>query len=361
MTVETPDTRNLSIPEPLPATMQAARFYTPGDVRIENIPLPQPGTGEVLVKIERALTCGTDLKCYRRGHPVLLANTPSPFGHEGCGRIAALGDGVSHFQVNQRVAFANSAPCGECFFCQKSQPNLCENITFLNGTYAEYILLSDNVVAKNTHAVDDSILPDVAAFTEPLAVALRGVLAMDIQPEDTLCLLGIGPIGLLMVAVAKSLGAHVTALGRSPLKRQLATQMGADTVIEWTDDITAETLQATTPGGYGFDHVIEAVGLPEKWQFAVDIVRKGGKVNLFGGCPGGSTVTFDTRRLHYDEVTLLSLFHHTPAHIAMAVDWLTTGKLDPRPLITDTMPLSDLTRGFEQLSAGQAVKFAIQP
>lgn len=345
----------------LPDAMTAARFYAPGDVRVEAAPLPVPAAGEILVNIERALTCGTDLKCFRRGHPVLLASIPSLFGHEGCGRVAAVGEGVTKFTVGQRVVAANSAPCGQCFFCDKQQPNLCENIEFLNGTYSNYLLLPANIVNKNTYAVPDTTPAEVAAFTEPLAVALRGVKAMGIQPGDSLCLLGIGPIGLLMVAVAKQLGANVTALGRSEIKRELATAMGAEQVIHWMDDVTADSLKATTDGGYGFDHVIEAVGLPEKWQFAVDVVRKGGKVNLFGGCPGGSTVTFDTRRLHYDEITLLSLFHHTPAHVAEALNWLVTGKLDPRPLITDTIALHDLVAGFERLMAGDAVKLAINP
>lgn len=345
----------------LPATMQAARFYAPGDVRIETVPVPQPGPGELLVRMEMALTCGTDLKCYRRGHPVLLSTLPSPFGHEGCGMVAAVGEGVTAFSTGQRVVAANSAPCGACFFCNKQQPNLCENLFFLNGTYAQYLLIPERIVAKNTYVVPPHTPAHLAAFAEPLAVALRGVMEMHIQPGDTVCLLGIGPIGLLMVAVAAQLGAQVTALGRSLLKRQLAAQMGAKNVIHWQDDLTPEQLRANTPGGHGFDHVIEAVGLPEIWQLAVQTVRKGGKVNLFGGCPGGSTVTLETRRLHYDEITLLSLFHHTPAYMAMAVAWLTSGKINPSPLITDTLQLEELLGAFAKLNEGNAVKLAIRP
>ncbi len=350
----------------LPKTMQAARFFAPSDVRLTTVPCPAPQAGELVITINAALTCGTDVKCYRRGHPVLLGDTigehGSPFGHEGCGTVIAVGEGVTAFKVGDSVVAANSAPCGSCFFCEKNQPNLCSNIAFLNGTYAEYLTIPANIVKKNTHKLPDGVLPTNAAFTEPLAVALRGVMEMNLQPGDTVALLGIGPIGLLMANVATQLGAHVTAYGRSPLKRELATTFaGAKQVIHWTDDVTADAMRAHNPGGYGFDAVIEAVGLPEIWQRAVQIVRKGGKVNLFGGCPGGSTVTFDTRRLHYDEITLLSLFHHTPSYIAMAVEWLSTGKLDPSPLITQTMPLSQTVNALEAVIAGKAVKVALIP
>ncbi len=353
-------------PNTPPQTMQAARFYAPGDVRVEPVALPAPQAGELVIKIDAALTCGTDVKCYRRGHPVLLANTPnscsSPFGHEGCGTVVAIGNGVTNFSVGDLVVAANSAPCGDCFFCDKNQPNLCNNIAFLNGTYAEYLTIPANIVSKNTHTLPPGFAPTKGAFTEPLAVALRGVMEMNIQPGDTVALLGIGPIGLLMARVATELGAQVTAYGRNPLKRQLASTFAhCQHVVHWTEDLTPEVMKAATPQGYGFDMVIEAVGLPHIWQLATQLVRKGGKVNLFGGCPGGSTVELDTRRLHYDEITLLSLFHHTPAYIAMAVDWLTTHKLDPSPLITDTRPLTDVVPALEAVMAGEAIKVALIP
>ena len=165
----------------LPESMHAALFYEPRVVRYEPMPIPSIGAGEILVRVGAALTCGTDLKCYRRGHPVLLGTLPSPFGHEFAGTIAAVGDGVDHLSVGQRVVSANSAPCGECYYCEQDQENLCEHLELLNGAYAEYIRVPAPITAKNTHILPDSTPFTIAAFTEPLAVSLRGVMEMNLK------------------------------------------------------------------------------------------------------------------------------------------------------------------------------------
>jgi L-iditol 2-dehydrogenase len=370
----------------LPNSMEAARFFAPGDLRVETLHVAPPQQDELLMRVEVALTCGTDLKCFKRGHPVLLGALPSLFGHEGAGTVVAIGKNVSHFKPGDRVVAANSAPCGQCFFCEHQQPNLCEQLVLLNGTYAQYITLPVPIVARNTYQIPESLSFEKAAFVEPLAVALRGIVETSpllteryqnrraLSPADyqpTLALLGIGPIGLLMAKVASLMGVRVTAIGRSPLKRALAKAFaGVETTI--AIDATSPLLEEMdairktyTPDGRGFDVVIEAIGLPEMWQAALRLVRRGGTVNLFGGCPGDSTVQLDTKRLHYDEITLKSLFHHTPFYIQEALRLLSepdpAHRIDPTPLITTRLPLTKVNDALQMMSAGEAVKVALFP
>lgn len=347
----------------IPRQMMAARFYQPGDVRYEAIPTPKPGPGELLVRIERALTCGTDVKCYRRGHPVLLKSFPSPFGHEFAGVVAALGEGVSAFAVGDRVVAANSAPCDACFYCHKGKPNLCENLDLLNGAYAEYLIIPARIVARNTLRIPDTTAFEAAAFAEPLAVSLRGVAMSQVGPGDRVAVIGLGPIGQLLARAATLQGAHVTAMGRNALKRHLAESFAqAQAVVDLRQISDPQAiLKRYTPNGRGFDIVIEAVGLPETWDKALLLARRGGLVNLFAGCPAGTTLQVDARRLHYDEITVISPFHHTPEFFQKALGWIAEGTLDPTPLITSQAPLAEVVSALEAVEAGRAIKVALTP
>jgi len=338
--------------------MMAARFYAPGDVRYEPVPLNPPGPGELVVEVKTALTCGTDLKAYRRGHPVLLKNFPALFGHEGAGIVTAVGEGVHRFKPGDRVVAANSAPCDACFFCLKGQPNLCESLDLLNGAYAQYLTIPARIAEKNTLQIPPHVPFEKAAFCEPLAVCLRGIEACNIQPGDTVCVIGTGTVGQFMIRLATLKGATVVALGRNAMKRQLAQTFGhADHVLEMTPELSIETIRS----GHGFDVVIEAVGQPATWALALNLVRKGGLINWFGGCASGTKVEVDTRRMHYDELTLISLFHHTPHYFAQALDLISRDVLDPTPLISDHQPMSQVVEALKQVEAGKAVKVALSP
>jgi L-iditol 2-dehydrogenase len=348
-----------------PQDMMAALFYEPNVVRYEKTPVPQLAPGELLIKVETALTCGTDVKCYRRGHPVLLKTFPSPFGHEFSGivaQVAPVPGEEPRFQVGDRVVAANSAPCYHCFYCRKGQTNLCDNLDLLNGAYAEYIRIPAQIARYNTYAIPDHLPFEVAAFCEPLAVCLHGLAQSHVKPGDHVAVMGLGPIGQLMVRAAKLKGATVTAMARTDRKLALAQNFGmADQTVNLTDHSDpARIREAYTTEGRGFDVVIEAIGRPETWEKAVALVRKGGTVNLFGGCPGGSTVTFDTRRLHYEEIRLVSSFHHTPAHFKAALELLSTLQVEPRPLITEVVPMAQFESALQSVEAGQAMKIALK-
>ena len=196
--------------------MKAVRYYGPKDIRYEEVNVKMPDEGEVLVKVEAALTCGTDVKTLRRGHPVLIKKTPSGFGHEFAGTIVQLGDGVENFKVGDRVVGANSAPCGECFFCKRGEENLCENLDLLNGAYAQYITIPRRIVEKNLLIIPNDVSFRRAVFCEPLANVAHGIDRTPIKKGDTVGIVGIGPIGLMFARLAKLKGAKVIAMGRNP-------------------------------------------------------------------------------------------------------------------------------------------------
>lgn len=343
--------------------MNAVVFYAPGDIRYEEIAVPEIDDNELLVKVDTALTCGTDIKTYRRGHPVLIKSTPSPFGHEFSGTIVKAGKYANGFEEGQRVVAANSAPCSRCFYCRLSKPNLCENLDLLNGAYAEYIKIPKNIVEHNTIRIPDHVSFEEAAFTEPLSVVLHGIERSDVELGKTVGIIGIGPIGLMFIKLAKLKGARVIAMGRNPLKLKLAKEFGgADEVVDLTKiDNHVEHIKSLTPEGKGLDVTIEAVGLPEIWEKAIELTRKGGTINLFGGCKAGTTINIDTKRLHYDELKIVSVFHHTPYYVSKAFRLIANGLVDVNPLITDTMPLHHLKEALEKHEKGKAIKVCIKP
>ncbi len=333
-----------------PSLMLAAVLHGKEDLRIEQVPVPVPAFGEVLVRVAAALTCGTDLKVYRRGYHAMMLQPPIPFGHELAGTVAALGAGVSNFEIGDRVVALNSAPCDACFFCTHGQQNLCEDLQFNNGAYADYILIPERIVAKNTLRIPDHVAFEHAALTEPLACVVRGLEETAAQPGDTMIVLGAGPIGLMFMHVAQLAGIDVIAVVKREDQVASARLFGAKQVVRVGDvrDIVA-TARAMTPGGRGADSVIEAVATPLTWGWAVDMVRKGGTVNFFGGPPSGTRVTLDTNRLHYGDITLKASFHHTPAACRTAFELVTSGRFKAAATITGRAKLSEVPALFQNM------------
>ena len=277
--------------------MQAAVFYAPGDVRIEQIPDPVAGPGEVVVRIRKALTCGTDLKIYRRGHPTIMQRVPTPFGHEFAGDIVGLGAGVdpAAWPIGTRVVAANSAPCNRCAYCRMGRQSLCENLEFLWGAYAEQIVVPARIVEQNLYRIPDGVAYETACLTEPLACAVHGVAETGIRVGDTVAVNGAGPLGLMFVRLASRSGARVISCDLSAARLAVARELGAwQTVDVSAVDDQVAAVRALSPDGRGVDAAIEAVGLPEVWEKTVQMVRPGGVVNLFGGAKGGSSFSVST-------------------------------------------------------------------
>lgn len=343
--------------------MKAVLFYGPQDIRYEDVKIKPLAKGEILVKVKSALTCGTDVKTFRRGHPVLIKKVPSGFGHEFSGVVEKIGDGVDNVKVGDRVVCANSAPCGKCFYCRHEEYNLCENLDLLNGAYAEYIVVPERIVQKNTLILPEDLSFDKAAFCEPLANVVHGVERTEIKAGQTVGIIGIGPIGLMFARLAKLKGANTIVAGRNPLKLKMAEEFAhADEIIDLKRYPNPEKIfKEFTEEKKGLDVAVECVGLPEIWERIFSCVRPGGTVHFFGGCKSGSTVTFDTTKMHYGDITLMSVFHHTPKYFRQALDYIASGDVEVEKLITNTLSLRDVEFAMKQHIEGKAIKFLIKP
>jgi L-iditol 2-dehydrogenase len=345
-------------------TMLAAMYYGPMDIRMEQRPVPQPGPGEVLLQVAAATTCGTDLKSYRRGHPLLFQQVPAGFGHEVAGVVAATGSSVMQCHEGDAIVVANSAPCLQCYYCRKGRLSLCENLLLLNGAYAEYLLVPERIVRQNLHRLPPETPFAAAALTEPLACALHGIEASEIMPGDTVAILGSGPLGLLLAAIAKVRGARVIITGRGEERLRLACHFGADIVIDVSSmslQEQEEVVREQTEQRRGADVVIEAIGTPETWSLAAALARPGGLVNFFGGCASGTQVTLETQPLHYSELTLKGVFHYTPTHFSQALELITSRQVDVEALISAYLPLASAVDALNLLLSGRRVRYALIP
>ncbi|HWB31883.1 MAG TPA: alcohol dehydrogenase catalytic domain-containing protein [Acidobacteriaceae bacterium] len=332
-------------------TMLAGVLHGKEDLRMERIPVPSAEEGELVVRIAAALTCGTDLKVYRRGYHAMMLKPPILFGHELAGTVEEVGPGVSRFKAGDRVLPINSAPCDRCFYCLRGQHNLCDDLLFNNGAYAEYIRIPARIVAKNTYFVPDSLPFEHAALTEPLACVVHGFNETGAESGDTMAVIGAGPIGLMFMHLARIRGLRVIAVVKRDDQVAAAHHFGAADVVQIGSEPDSmrkavDQVRSLTGDSRGADCVVEAVATPATWEAAVAMVRKGGTVNFFGGPPSGTSVALDTNRLHYGDITLKASFHHTPAACCAALALISSGKFKAADFITRTAALCDLPQIF---------------
>lgn len=347
-------------------SMHACLFYGPGDIRYEKILLPKINENEILVKVNTVLTGGTDLKTFKRGHPVLIKKIPSLFGHQFSGEIVRTGKNIKKFSCGQKVVSLNSAPCFECNFCKKKRFNLCENIEFLNGAYAEYIGIPERIVKYNTYIIPENIDLETASILESLAVVLHGYERSEITKDKTLCVIGTGSIGLLFIALAKLNKVKVISIGRNPYKLNISEKIGADFILnikDFPDEGELIKKINSLTSNHGPEVVIEAAGFPETWELAAKIAGRGGLVNFFGGCKKGTKVELDTYKLHYDELKLIGVFHHTPEYVQKALGLLSNNYIRSviKNIISKTLPLKELKRAFQMHESGEVIQIAVKP
>jgi L-iditol 2-dehydrogenase len=342
--------------------VKAAILHGKELIRIEDVTPTPLKPGEVRVRIEAALTCGTDLKVFKRGYHAKMIVPPAVFGHELAGAVSEVGDGCAElgWQIGDRVVPANSAPCGNCFHCGAGQENICDDLQFLNGAYAESIVVPARLAQKNLLRLKPETDFADAALTEPLACVVQGVGDTKLRAGQHVLVIGAGPIGLMFVALAKNLGCDVTVAGRRAARLEAAQRLGASQTIDIGDgwNLPAKIRAATRTH---FDAVIEAVGRPETWEASVHLVRKGGTVNFFGGCPAGTTVTLDTTFIHYSDLTLLASFHHTPRAVRRALEFIEAGVIHAGDFVDGECPLTKLPDLFKSMAAGnRAIKTLIR-
>jgi len=355
-----------SIPEAVPALQRTVFLLGPERVELRRVAVPEPGPGEILVRIGAATTCGTDVKVLRRGgHPRML-HAPTPFGHEMAGTIVSIGPSIGpeqdRWSPGDRVVVANSAPCGTCEWCQRGRENLCANLRYLNGAFAEFILVPRRFAAVSTYAIPDGVPFEVAALAEPLACVLHGLEVSKLdRPSDTV-VYGGGPIGLLFVNLLAGRGHHVVLADPNPQRLDSARRMGAaEAVLVGRDGGEAPRLRRHAGQGDGFDLAIEATGSPVAWEDALASARPGGTVLLFGGCRPGTVIPLDTHRLHYSELTVKGAYHHRPATFQSALDLLASGAVQSAELLSAERPLEELEDALRSMMRKEALKVVIRP
>jgi L-iditol 2-dehydrogenase len=342
--------------------MRAALLYGVKDLRVEDVEVPGLEAGEVLIKVRAATTCGTDLKIFQRGYVERIIKLPTVFGHEWAGDVIDVAKGLDWPEKGMRVRAGNSAPCLHCAMCQKGKYNLCENMIWLWGAYAEYVKVPARMVFVNMQEIPEGVSYEEAAVTEPLACVLHGTEEAQVKLGDKVAVIGAGPIGLLHLLTAKRLGAsRVVVIDIVDERLRFAEKLGADGVINSKSEDAVERVKELT-GGYGADVVVEAIGLPATWEQALGLVRKGGTVLEFGGCPPGTEVKVDAERVHYGELRVQGAFHANPLHFRKALDLIASRVIDVRPLVTGRMRLEDIRHAFDVLSTSKTeIKIAIEP
>ena len=337
--------------------MRAAVLLRPGTIELQDLPIPAPPPGGLVVRVRTALTDGTDFKAFRRGHPRMPM--PTPFGHEFSGDVAASDS--SSFAAGDAVMCVHTAPCGDCYWCKRGQEELCETImpTMILGAYAEYIAVPERIVKRNCYPKPSDLSYATAAFLEPLSCVVHSLDLLNCRPDDTVLVIGDGGFGLLHAMLLRQSGVTVLLAGRREARLKIARDLGIETINSRSQNIADEMRKRTQ--GRGADVVIECTGREEVWEAAPDLARRGGTVSFFGGLPADAKALFTASRLHYDEVRLVSPFHFTPSAVKRARDLLVEKKIDPLPLITQTVPLTEIATVFERLKNGEGIKFAVAP
>ncbi len=338
--------------------MKRAVVYGPEDLRIEEIDIPVPGPGDVVIKNEISLTCGTDVKSYKRGYP--LMTPPFPLGHESSGTVYAVGENVTKFKVGDRVVSHNSAPCNECYYCKKGLHSMCEDLTLNNknnSAFAQYLLIPERIVNQNMFHIPDEMSYKQAALLEPFACAVYGTANVPVEQGDYVVVNGCGPIGLMFIRLLYLKGARVIACDMSETRLEMAKKLGAYDLVNISKvDDQIEAVKALTPNSRGVDVAVEATGLAKVWELAIQMARPGGFVLCFGGTKAGDTVTIDTKLLHYSQITIKGVFHTTPLYVNQAFELLKMHVIDEKDFVQNEYKLDDIEKALIEHSKGGVIK-----
>lgn len=340
-------------------TSRVAMLVAPKQIELREEAVPEASPGGIVVRVKAALTDGTDLKTFRRGHPKMPM--PTRFGHEFSGDVAAVGAGVTAFAPGDPVMCVHTAPCGTCFWCRHEQEELCESImsAMVLGAYCDYIALPKRVVDRNCYHKPPDVSYADGAFLEPLSCVMHSLAMLAPPPGSTVVVLGNGGFGILHGLLLRRQAVDVLLFGRRAERVAFARDLGLESYYPGAVAMRDVILERTN--GRGADAVIECTGSPEMWEGAPSYVRRGGVVSFFAGLPSEVRVSFAAERLHYDEVRLLAPFHFTPADVRAAYELIAEHALPLRRLITHTAPLSEIVEVFGRLDAGEGLKALIEP
>jgi L-iditol 2-dehydrogenase len=338
---------------------RVAMLVEPQRIELREEAAPRAEPGGIVVRVRAALTDGTDLKTYRRGHPKMPM--PTRFGHEFSGEVAAVGEGVTAFEPGDPVMCVHTAPCGGCFWCRNAQEELCESImpAMILGAYSDTIAVPQRVVDRNCYLKPANVTWVEGAFLEPLSCAVHSVELLAAPAGSVVAILGNGGFGILHALLLRGRGVEVLLFGRNPQRAALARDLGLENFD--TRAVAMEGIIAQRTAGRGADAVVECTGSAQMWERAPALVRRGGRVSFFAGLPGGTNVSFDAARLHYDEVQLVAPFHFTPEDVRTAYELICAHALPLTALVSASYPLEQIAQAFQRLDTGDAVKLVIEP
>ncbi|MCR2033094.1 alcohol dehydrogenase catalytic domain-containing protein [Anaerofustis stercorihominis] len=333
-------------------------LYEPGDLRLIECERPKAGKGEVLIKNEVSLTCGSDVKSYIRGYA--KHTPPYNIGHECSGVVAEVGEGVTKFKVGDRVVAHNSAPCNECYYCKKGIHCMCENLItnqLKNGGFSEYQLIPEIIVKQNMFHIPDDMSFKQAALLEPFACAAYGVSEIPVEQGDYVAVNGCGPSGLMFIRLLYLKGARVIACDKSKVRLEAAKKLGAHDIIniEEVDD-QVQAVKDLTPGKRGVDAAVEAAGSVKVWQMSINMVRPGGFALLYGGTKAGEELTVDTKLLHYSQITIKGLYHTTPLYVNQAFELLKMKVIDEKDFLYNEYKLENVKEALMNHHEGNVIK-----
>jgi L-iditol 2-dehydrogenase len=347
--------------------MLAAVYHGPRDLRVESTPAPVVGVGELLLRVEVASICGTDLRVYHGQHRMFPPGTVRIPGHEVVGAIAEVGAAVEGYALGQRVFVAPNMGCGHCRQCISGANNLCPNYQALgltmDGGFAEYMRVPAQAVKQgNVMPVGAVLDPAVAALIEPLACVLRGQNALRIRPGDAVLVLGAGPIGVMHIKLARLSGARRVFVSEpNPLRLELAHMAGADRCINPITEDLAEILAGET-GGQGADAIIVATAAHAAQEAAPRLAAIGGRINFFGGLPKDRpTIVFDANLVHYRELIVTGTTACSTEDCRRAAEIVNSGRIDLSDLISGRFPLEQAAEAFAAAEDGRSLKVVLEP
>jgi len=347
--------------------MLAAVYHGPEDLRVEEVPTPIVGPGEILIRVKSASICGTDLRILHGDHRKYPAGTVRIPGHEVVGTIAEMGEGIKGFVAGQKVFVAPNMGCGHCRQCISGNTNLCANYDAfgisLDGGFAEYMLIPGQAIRQgNVFPISEQLDSGVGALIEPFACVVRGQNAVGIQPGDVVLIVGAGPIGIMHTKLARLRGAGRVVVSELMLERLAqAERLGADRVVNPAqEDLVAVISEETR--GRGTDVVIVAAPAHSAQESALQLAGIGGRINFFGGLPKDrSTIQFDSNLVHYKELHVTATSACSTANCLQAAEILDSGRVDLAALISHRFPLSEAVKAFSAAQERKSLKVILEP
>jgi L-iditol 2-dehydrogenase len=339
--------------------MKAAVYYSNDDIRIEEMPVPEIGPGEILVRIESSGICGSDVMEWYR-----IKKAPLVLGHEIAGTIEKVGADVDTFVPGQRVSVAHHVPCEDCRYCVDENYSLCDTLRSTNfdpGGFAEFVRVPEINVEKGTFVLPDNLSFDAAAFIEPLACVVRGLNVSNFREGDDVLILGSGISGLLFIKLLRARGAgRIVATDIDPVRLEAAKRMGADEVLPAGEAVPEKLAELN--GGRLFDLAITCAGVEPVVLQAIRSVDRGGTVLLFAPLAPGVEITVPFFDVWRDQISIVSTYAGPPEDSRSAMELLASGEIDVEDMITHRLPLARTAEGFRLVAAGsESIKVLIKP